>query len=158
MRTIFASALIASAYASKVHPFFAESNFMCEMCQDTVVYASKGMTEEIESLYKLFPVLEEKISAFSGHEELINLADALGTCQNLMLCEKESIADMLYSEQPKDLSSIVEYVNNHPNATWTAGINKKFEGASHREIRKLMGTVVDPKWRINGHIKESASV
>jgi hypothetical protein len=31
--------------------------------------------------------------------------------------KKESIADLLYSEQPKDLSSIVEYVNNHPNAT-----------------------------------------
>jgi hypothetical protein len=44
----------------------------------------------------------------------------------LQLCPKDNIADLLYSEQPKDLSLIVEYVNNHPNATWTAKIPEKF--------------------------------
>ncbi len=61
---------------------------MREMCQVIIDFASKGMTKEIESLYKFLPFFEEKISAYSGHEELINFADALGTCQNLMLCKK----------------------------------------------------------------------
>jgi hypothetical protein len=32
-------------------------------------------------------------------------------------CEKDSFADLLYSEQPKDLFLIAEYLKNHPNAT-----------------------------------------
>jgi hypothetical protein len=44
----------------------------------------------------------------------------------LQRCEKYSIADLLYYEQPKDPSHIVKYVNNHKKATWTAGISEKF--------------------------------
>ena len=29
---------------------------------------------------------------------------------------------------------------------WKAGVNKKFSGMTKYEIRKLMGTVVDPNW------------
>ena len=42
----------------------------------------------------------------------------------LQRCEKDSFAELLYSEQPKDLSLIAEYVNNHPNATQTAVISE----------------------------------
>lgn len=126
MRTVFAAAIIAVANAGKVHQFFAENNFICEMCQDAVKFAGKGMFEEIDSLYKLFPVLEEKIMTFSEQMELVNLSNPFATCQNLSLCEKESVAEMLHAEQPKDLSHIIEYVNNHPKATWTAGVNDKF--------------------------------
>jgi lambda repressor-like predicted transcriptional regulator len=38
--------------------------------------------------------------------------------------EKDSFADLLYSKQPKDLYLIAEYVKNHPNAIWTAGISE----------------------------------
>jgi len=103
MRSLFAAALIAVANAGKVHQFFAENNFICEMCQDAVKFAEKGMYEEIDSLYKLFPVLEERIMAFSDRMELVNLNSPFATCQNLSLCEKDSVAEMLYAEQPKDL-------------------------------------------------------
>jgi cathepsin B len=41
-----------------------------------------------------------------------------------------------------------------PNSTWKAGQNDKFTGASRKEIRSLMGTVVDPEWTINLHEKD----
>ena len=41
----------AACFPSKFHPYFSESNFMFEMCQDTVLYASKNMTQEIDSLF-----------------------------------------------------------------------------------------------------------
>ena len=53
----------------------------------------------------------------------------------LQLCKKDNIADLLYSEQRKDFSHIVDYVNSHPNATWTAKIPEKLHGASHKENR-----------------------
>jgi len=61
---------------------------------------------------------------------------------------------MLLAERPKDLTSHIEFVNNNPGATWTSGVNDKFTGASHKEVRKLMGTVVDPEWRITAHLKQ----
>ena len=60
---------------------------------------------------------------------------------------------MLLAEMPADLEKHIEYVNNNPKATWTARANDKFTGASRKEIRSLMGTVVDPQWTIKGHQK-----
>ena len=53
----------------------------------------------------------------------------------LQLCLKDKFTDLLYSEQRKDFSHIVVYVNSHPNATLTAKIPEKFNGASHKENR-----------------------
>ena len=63
----------------------------------------------------------------------------------LQLCKKDNIADLLYSEQRKDFSHIVVYVNSHPNATLTAEIPEKYHGASHKENRKLKGKISYPK-------------
>jgi cathepsin B len=54
---------------------------------------------------------------------------------------------------PVDRTDIINYVNNHPNATWTARANDKFKGASKSEIRQTLGTVVDPNWTIKTHMK-----
>ena len=51
-------------------------------------------------------------------------------------------------ERPLDLAAHIEKVNSNPNSTWVAGVNSKFEGASLKEIKSLMGTVVDPEWAI----------
>jgi hypothetical protein len=144
MRSIFATALLAIANASNVHDFFAESNFICGICQQAVDYAKKGDTESLSTLYEMFPALETRISAFNGNDDLINLSNAEVTCQNLSLCAKENVLELLHAEYPVDLTSTVEYVNSHPNATWKAAVNPKFAGASQKEIKKIMGTVVDP--------------
>jgi len=47
------------------------------------------------------------------------------------------------------LKETAEFVNN-ANTTWKAKVQPKFEGASQKEIKKLMGTVVDPQWTIKG--------
>ena len=153
MRSIFAAAILAVANAGKVHEFFAESNFICGICQEAVKTAANGTFEELDALYEVFPELHARINAHYGQKELVNLNAPLATCEALELCDKESVAEMLLAERPKDLSAHIEFVNNSPNATWTAGENAKFTGASHKEVRKLMGTVVDPAWRITGHMK-----
>ena len=60
---------------------------------------------------------------------------------------------MLLAEMPVDFDKHIEYVNNHPKATWKARANDKFTGASMKEIKSLLGTVVDPEWTIKAHKK-----
>ena len=111
----------------------------------------------LSSLYELFPALEHRISAFNGNEDIIDLTQPQVTCENLSLCAKENIADLLLAEVPVDFDAIVAHVNNNPNSTWKATKNAKFEGASQKEIKKLMGTVVDPEWAIKAHPKTFSS-
>ena len=74
------------------------------------------------------------------------------------MCSKENISDLLLNEMPVDLQSHIDYVNNLPNATWKAGHNDKFTGASHKEIKRLMGTIVDPDWTVSLHEKDFAEM
>ena len=57
--------------------------------------------------------------------------------------------DLLADERPVDLTRHIDHVNSNPKSTWVAGVNEKFEGASLKEIKSLMGTIVDPDWTIN---------
>ena len=59
----------------------------------------------------------------------------------LQLCKKDKFADLIYSEQRKDFSHIVVYVNSHPNASWTAKIPEKYHDASHKDNHKLKGKI-----------------
>lgn len=65
---------------------------------------------------------------------------------------------MLREEEVLDLSAHIEQVNSNPASTWVAGENIKFQGASLKEIKSLMGTVVDPDWTINMHPRDDARV
>lgn len=85
---------------------------------------------------------------------MINVNRPKETCEALELCDTPDIMDMLLSEQPLDLQKHIDFVNANPNSTWTAGVNNKFEGASLKEVKSLMGTIVDPEWTVQGHIKE----
>ena len=66
---------------------------------------------------------------------------------NMSLCEgHESIEHLLLEERPIDLSAHVAHVNSNPNSSWKAELPKRFEGMSRKEIKRMMGTVVDPDW------------
>ena len=64
------------------------------------------------------------------------------------LCSEYDIFELLMEEQPLDLSRHIDKVNSNPNSNWVAGVNEKFEGASLKEIKSIMGTIVDPDWVI----------
>jgi len=85
---------------------------------------------------------------------LINLHRPKETCEALDLCEKPDIFDMLMAEIPLDLHKHIETVNSNPDSKWVAGVNSKFEGASLKEVKRIMGTVVDPEWTIKTHVKQ----
>ncbi len=87
---------------------------------------------------------EKKIANLSFHAHYIHFDNAKASSQMLQLSKKDNIADILYSEQAKDFSYIVFYIKSHPNATWTDRFPKKFQGASHKENRKLKGNISYP--------------
>lgn len=153
MKSFIASALAAAVSASSVHPYFAESNFACGMCQQAVELAATDNMAELGQILELFPALDAKFRAYHGSEMVLDVTKPEATCQYLGLCARENVAELLLAEMPVDLNTHIEFVNNHPNATWTATANAKWDGASLKEIRQTLGTVVDPAWTVKGHPK-----
>lgn len=82
------------------------------------------------------------------NSEQLNFDEPKETCVRMDLCSDENILDLLREEQPLELGDIIEEVNSNPRSNWVAGVNDKFYGASLKEIKSLMGTVVDPDWTI----------
>ena len=158
MRTVAVSALVAIANAGRVHEFFAENNYICELCKNVVELSANGKDNEVDDIYTQFPKLLERINVFANQAELLNFSDSRQSCVNMNLCSNENIMNLLDDEQPLDLSKHIEIVNSNPEKTWVAGNNAKFTGASRKEVKRLMGTVVDPDWTIKGVEREDARI
>jgi cathepsin B len=158
MRTFTFAALAAIATAGRVHEFFAENNYICEACKHAVDFANNDQMTELEALYAMHPELQNRINGFFGHREVLDMNSPQKSCENMQLCSNESVFELLMAEQPLDLSAHIEAVNSNATSNWVAGVNSKFEGASLKEVKMLMGTVVDPLWTIaNGKVKEEFS-
>ena len=140
--------LTAIASAGKVHSFFAESNLMCSLCETVIEKTMAGHTEEVNALFTQFPKLQMKIEHGLEAISNINFRDATGTCKQINMCEEQSMPELILAEMPLDFNQHIEYVNNMPHSTWRATNNAKFEGASYKEFRNSLGTIVDPDWRI----------
>lgn len=154
MKTAFIAGLAAFANAGVVHEHFAETNLICNLCKDVIGHANSNNEDAIDEVFALFPKLSERMNAFYGSNG-IDFTQAERTCQNMNLCEgNESIITLLLEEQPVDLSKHVEHVNNNPKSSWKAAMPKRFEGMSTKEIKRMMGTVVDPDWTVEAeHVK-----
>ena len=48
MRSFALAAIAAFANARRSHNFYAESNFICELCHNVVEYAAAGKDEELD--------------------------------------------------------------------------------------------------------------
>jgi len=158
MKSAFIAGLAAFANAGRVHDFFAETNLICHLCKEVMTHANNSNDAAIDEIYTLFPKLQERINAFQGANELIDFAQAEKTCMNMDLCEgRESIEHLLLEERPLDLSAHVAHVNANPNSSWKAELPKRFEGMSRKEVKRMMGTIVDPDWVVRApHVKNAA--
>ena len=47
----FVIAALAALANAKPHEFFAESNYICEMCQKAVEFANAGDNDSLDKLY-----------------------------------------------------------------------------------------------------------
>lgn len=146
MKSAFIAGLVAFANAGRVHEFFAETNLICNMCQEVMEHANTNNFTAIDEIYTLFPKLQEKMNAFEGSNDLIDFSQPKKSCQNLSLCEHETIEELLMDDMPIDLSQIVEKINSNPNSSWKATNQARFSNMSRKKIMKMMGTVVDPDW------------
>jgi ABC-type branched-subunit amino acid transport system ATPase component len=86
MKSAFIAGLATFANAGVVHEFFAETNLICNMCKEVVNHANNNNDEEVDAIYALFPKLSERINAFAGKNELIDLSQPERTCINMNLC------------------------------------------------------------------------
>lgn len=79
------------------------------------------------------------------------IEDGEQTCHALKLCsdDEETVLEEL------DHLVLIETVNSNKDSTWTAGENDKFKGMKKSEIKKMMGTVVDPLWTIKTAPREN---
>ena len=62
MRT-FALAAVAAIANGRVHEFFAENNFICEMCKTHVNHSARGNESAKKADYAKLPMLETKFIA-----------------------------------------------------------------------------------------------
>ena len=76
MKSAFIASLVAYANAGRVHEFFAETNLICNMCQEVMTHANNNNDAAIDDIYTLFPKLQERINAFEGSNDLIDLSFA----------------------------------------------------------------------------------
>jgi hypothetical protein len=163
MKTFFAALLAAATSATQVHEFFAERNYICELCKDTMTHTSKNNFEAVDAIFEQFPGIKKRIEAVEAEKANINFKDAEGTCQRLNMCEgKIDVMEMLKAERPLALETHINIVNNNNTSTWTAGVNSKFENVSKKEAQAIMGTIVDPEWAIKGtespHLSSDAPI
>lgn len=156
MYTTIIAALVAVVSAERAHDFFAENNYICELCKSVVDLAAKGDDQKMDMLYEQFPKLQERINYFAMHPEIVNLDQPEQSCINMQLCSDYNLMELLAEEQPLDLTAHIEHVNSNPHSNWVAGVNKKFDGASIKEIKSIMGTIVDPDWTIQMHPRGDA--
>lgn len=91
MKTLFATALASVASAGTTHDFFAETNLICELCQQAVEFAASDLDNDLDVLYALYPKLNQLVNErYPLHEE-VKLEAPLETCLLLELCEKKSV-------------------------------------------------------------------
>jgi len=64
MRTFVTAAIAAVAASTKVHQFFAENNYICELCKTVVDYAKDGKVEKMDEIYEQFPALLDRINKY----------------------------------------------------------------------------------------------
>ena len=152
------SFVAAVANAGKAHEFFAENNYICELCKSVVELAAKGEDDKLDQLYEQFPALNARVNFFANTPEILNLAEPEQTCMKMQMCSDNDLMELLAEEIPLNLDVHIETVNSNPKSTWVAGVNTKFEGASLKEIKSLMGTIVDPEWAINSYPRSDARI
>lgn len=58
---------------------------------------------------------------------------------------------------PIDVSGHIDYINSLWYASWVSGHNSKFDGASLKEVRQTMGTIVDSDWTVKSHLREHST-
>jgi len=125
--------------AAKMHDFYAENNYICELCETVVDEIKAHNHDLVEDLVQKFPALEP----FVGMIEEALAAGEDKVCDLLKLCDNSV---QHFESELSDHLKHISIVNSNPESTWVAGENDKFTGMSVKEIKSLMGTVVDPVW------------
>ena len=129
--------------SSAGHHFFAEQNLMCSLCKESLKLIKAEKFETLKMSLEQFPKAQELIE---NHKDYLQHMVEGKSIQEL--CDVEYCNDPFVDfeiNQDKIIDEINQ-LHHEGKVSWKAGRNGKFYGAKASEVRKTLGTIVDPDW------------
>jgi len=149
---LFGVAAALTFVSGNVHEFFAEHHFICGKCEETVNYLLLGGKMKnflgcIDKTGEEYTTVCSDIRNY-GIGKISKLHNKKGLnayqiCEKLDMCSEWN--DDKFSKIPAITDDLINIINNDPKNSWKAGKQKRFEGWSLADVRRILGTVVDPK-------------
>jgi cathepsin B len=150
MKTLLVATLLAAAQAN-VHEYWAEHNYICNLCELSVGFvvgggdmedflASKdGAGREFSTVFSKVRNAQNGILAMSAESGM----NTHQICEELNLCG--DWVDEEFEKQHVWDPELIKSINDDPASTWRAGLPMQFEGMTLADIRRTrLGTIVDP--------------
>jgi len=117
------------------HDYYPERNLICNLCEQLDKFAKTGQMDLKKSMFNTYPKLADYIE-----ETVVEIRATPNYCYNRGLCRPGLTDESLYDGQIH-----IDAVNQ-ANTTWTAGKQARFEGMTVEQIKRMLGTIVDPNW------------
>jgi cathepsin B len=141
-------ALVAVAQAN-VHEFWAEHNFICNACEKSVEFVTSGGDMDdflacIDDQGREFTTVCTKIR--HSQPQILSMVAETGM-NSLQICEAMNMCGEWDDSEFETLvwnPELVAEINGDATSSWKAELPKRFEGWTHANVRRMLGTVVDP--------------
>eukprot|EP01083_Nonionella_stella_P317724 1158200_1 len=148
MKTILA-ALLAATQAN-VHEYWAEHNYICNLCENSVEFVVAGGDMEDflackDGTGNEFSTVCTKVR--NAQNEILSMQAESGM-NKYQICEKLNFCgdwiDEGFENQHVWDPQLINSINDDTASTWQAALPKQFEGMTLGDIRRTrLGTVVD---------------
>jgi hypothetical protein len=112
------------------HPFFAEQNLICKLCQESLKIVKEGEFSKLENMVFHFPHM---INMIVEHKQQISRLDDGEDICKLIYCKDD------FEDFEIDHDQIIFDVNrlySEGKSTWIAGNSDRFKNSKASEIRK----------------------
>ena len=124
------------------HQFFAENNFICKLCEESMKLIKQEKFATAELLLKPYAKAMHLLLHKNKHLEAMhfNGKTPKEVCTALKMCGPEDFEDFIINH-----AEHVEKINSM-KTTWFAAPNARFMKTRASDVRKTLGTIVDKDW------------
>jgi hypothetical protein len=125
------------------HKFFAETNFICTTCKESMKLIKNGEVDRLAGLLKRLPKAYHLVENSMEHYQTmkLNKLSIDEICVKLNMCVDD------FEDFVIDHDEHIRTVNSM-KTTWHAGNNNRFLKTKASEVRKTLGTIVDRDWMV----------
>jgi len=157
--------VLTSTLAIAAHPFPAENNFICEVCTTSVDYIKTTPTsfllqgqfsndeKDIRSLCStkvdgtettFSTACDTVVKNYATIKQLAKArVDPKTICEQINMCS-DYMLEKRWERIPTIQNHIIRDINADEKMTWKAGINHKWINSTLADVRRYLGTIVDP--------------